>query len=641
MPRKNHSCSVLSFLLIVFLLPPLAAVDINRDSLAEALKKAPENSLQRARILQLLNESYRQDIPDESIFYGKQLIPLARSLGAPRLLYKGHMATGVAYAVRGNAPDTALYHFLQALDIAKKEKGKDWELYRLKSRINITGVHWQLENLESALKYAYQNVAQLESMEDSLTLADAYRTVALIHRTGENYDSTFYYLNKALDIYEREKAEPQKASTLITMGNTYQKEGLYEQAQQVLYRALHSVQLLQDSIILIDTYEGLSSTHLQLNRPDSAEFYARALLQEARRRSLLPEMATSYELLSNLFSSTNQLDSALFYLRRYAALREQLIGEEKARAIQEIDTRYQAQEKARENRMLRKQFALANFRNSLLLAAALLFLLLIVLIAYFNFRLRRRKKELELLNEKVIKGNGRLLALMNEKQHMVSLIAHDIRNPLSLIQLNTFALAQDKGMGEKEHREILTEIEQAADAIDRASLKIMEVENELESQISIQNISFDLVQVLKESVREFGPFARSKSISLEFRAGRPDATLTGDPFLIRHIVANLLSNAIKYSPSGKTVSLSFQNHDGEISFSVGDEGPGLSLQEQKHLFKRGVAFNQDNPHGKRSRGEGLYLTRRYVEAMGGKIAVESTKGMGAVFTVSFPREKTF
>ena len=638
MALKNSRC-ILPCLLFCLSLS-LTAADINRDSLARVLKKTPENSRERAEILGQLSVSYSEDVPDEAIFYGEAVISLARKLGAPELLYQGHMSTGVAYAVKGDAPEIALQHFLDALNIAKRGEGKEWLLRQVKSRINISGVHWQLENIGPALAYAYQNVAQLKSMDEPLTLAGAYRTVALIQQTAENYDSTFYYLHLALGIYEAEKASHQEAFTLVTLSTAYQQVGLQEQAQQILYRVQQHARMQQDSLLLRDTYRGLSKAHLQLNRIDSAEYYARALLEVAARLGLLPEMASSYELLSELYTTTNQPDSALHYYRRYAEAREQLISDEKARAIQEMDTRYQAQEKARENRLLREQYTLANSRNTLLLISSLLFLSLVAIIAFFNHRLRRRKTELEQLNEEAILLNSRLMALMNEKKHLIKLIAHDIRNPLSLIQLNTYALAQGEFPGEQERKEMLTEIEQATADIDRASLKIMEVENKAETRIKSQNTTFDLVQALQESIREFTPSARSKSISLQFHAQPAQGFLAGDPFLMQHIIANLLSNAIKYSPPNKIIEVSFHSDNDEIAFTVKDEGPGLSAQEQQQLFQRGKTFHAGLANGERSLGEGLYLTRRYVEAMGGDIFVKSRPGQGASFTARFPKPAT-
>lgn len=626
--------------LVLFCFPiTLWAVDINRDSLIEELKNAPGNSEVRAELLLQLSESYAKDVPDEAILFGEELIRQATLLGSPELLYRGHMATGVAYAVKGTDPEAALRHFIDALDISKGEAGAEWELRQVKSRINIAGIHWQLENIGTALAYAYQNIAQLQAMDTPLTLADAYRTAALMHRTAENYDSTFYYLKLAQAIYKKQGAAYAEASTLNTLAKAYQQTGLHEQARHILYEAHHYAQAHRDSILLRDTYQGLATAYLRLNRPDSAEYYARALLNEALEKSLLSETAIGYELLSELFDKTNQPDSALFYYRQYAGAREKLISDEKTRAIQEMDTRYRVQEKARENRILREQYGLVKFRNTLLLISSLLFLILIAVIAFFYRRLQRRKAELERLNMDITHINSRLMALMNEKKHMVSLIAHDIRNPLSLIQLNTSALAETNALKEEEQQEILSEIEQATAEIDRACLRIMEVENQTEKPAPAQDLPFDLIQALKKSIREFNPFARSKSISLQFHANEPRVDVTGDPFLFRHIIANLLSNAVKFSPPDTKVEVILLSRDHEFSITVKDEGPGLSPQQQKALSSTGKALPEMPSPGRPSRGKGLVLTHRYVEAMGGKLSVESHPGEGASFTVRFPFSK--
>ena len=636
MADKDHIRHAVGLLLLVAFQMPLLSAGINRDSLARELHKVPENSEIRAELLYQLSISYRKDIPDEAILYGEQLLELAKRLESAELLYQGHMSTGVAYAIRGNAPETALQHFINALDIAKRDTGQEWGLRRVKSRINIAGVHWQMENIGQALAYAYENTAQLKDMAEPLTLADAYRSIALMHRTAENFDSTFLYLQQALDIYMAQKASYREASTLISLASTYQQTGLHEKARQLLYQAQAYAYHHQDSTLLWDTYEGLADAHLRLNRPDSAEFYARTLLSASQRGGLLPEIASGYHSLSELFTATHQPDSALYYFRQYAEVREQLINEEKTRAIQEMDTRYQAKEKALEIRSLREQYGQASFINTLLLIISILFLFLLAVIAFFNYRLRRRQEELESLNEEVVEINAKLLALMNEKKHMVSLIAHDIRNPLSLLQLNTHARAGGFALSEEERQEILKEMEQATTDIDHASLKIMEVENKTASQILIQNVNFDIVQAIKESVREFTPFAHSKSLSLQFHSNQGRAFLTGDPFLFRHIIANLLSNAIKYSPQNKTVEVTFLKKDSEALFSIKDEGPGLSQEQQQQLFQRGHTFHPGQAGGERSLGEGLYLTHRYIESMGGKISVDSSPGQGSTFSVRFP-----
>nr|HQU58523.1 ATP-binding protein [Saprospiraceae bacterium] len=144
-------------------------------------------------------------------------------------------------------------------------------------------------------------------------------------------------------------------------------------------------------------------------------------------------------------------------------------------------------------------------------------------------------------------------------------------------------------------------------------------------------------QALIESIREFQTYARSKSI--ELRATLPETNLftLGDPFLVRHIIDNLLSNAIKYSPPGRPVEVALKNEAGKLSIQVKDEGPGLSPEDMERVFQKGISLSAKPTSGESSRGEGLYLARRFARAMGGQITVKSKPGQGAVFSAQFPK----
>ncbi|MDV7400606.1 ATP-binding protein, partial [Arthrospira platensis SPKY1] len=104
------------------------------------------------------------------------------------------------------------------------------------------------------------------------------------------------------------------------------------------------------------------------------------------------------------------------------------------------------------------------------------------------------------------------------------------------------------------------------------------------------------------------------------------------------ILANLLSNAFKFSPPQGRVEIRLQALPDKTVIQVADQGPGLSAEAQQQLFekKRKTLLHPVPPKGKGSWGQGLYLANRFVQAMGGQLAVESKPGEGATFSVSFP-----
>ncbi len=628
---------LISIFLNLWPLSALAAAPTNMDSLLHALEQTPEPGRERAELLAAISLAFRELAPEAAIRYGQELISLAGTLNAAELVWQGHMVTGVAYASKGDDFDGALRHFIDALDMAKQYDTKEWKLRQVKSRINIAGVHWATDNIERALEYTRENIRQLENMEEPLTLADAYRSLALMHRSAQQFDSTFIYLNRAIGIYREIEAETPLSFSRMTLAHTYEQSGKHALALRTFREVLPKAYENKDTILLMDITVGMAQSFASLSRADSALHYARMVVRLAEQKKLLPYQIDGYEALANAFALAGQADSALYYQRGHSRLLERKYDEDQATALQELEVAYQAREKARENELLRKQYNTIDYQNGLLIVSTILLLILLLTAAAFYYRLIQRKKELEKLNQEVVSINGKLKAIMNEKQHMALLIAHDIRNPLSLIQFDAHALANSAVITEEERHQMLAEIEQATKEIDKATLRIMEIENRFEEQLSIQNITFDLLPALKDSIRNFTPLARRKSIQLLLHSPQNEAFIQADPKLARHIIDNLLSNAVKYSPQHSKIEVSLAKEKKFIRVAVKDEGQGLPAEEQRLVFERGQRLSPQPTAGEASRGEGLYLTRRYAEAMGGKVAVSSEPGEGSVFTVAFPK----
>jgi two-component system, NtrC family, sensor histidine kinase KinB len=103
---------------------------------------------------------------------------------------------------------------------------------------------------------------------------------------------------------------------------------------------------------------------------------------------------------------------------------------------------------------------------------------------------------------------------------------------------------------------------------------------------------------------------------------------------LERILANLLTNALKYSPPTTPVIISAEQVDREIHISVADRGKGISPEDQPQLFDR--FFRARDAGRKTGIGLGLFITRKLVEAHGGRVWVKSEPGKGSVFTFALP-----
>jgi two-component system, sensor histidine kinase and response regulator len=106
---------------------------------------------------------------------------------------------------------------------------------------------------------------------------------------------------------------------------------------------------------------------------------------------------------------------------------------------------------------------------------------------------------------------------------------------------------------------------------------------------------------------------------------------------LHQILDNLLSNGLKYSPMGKNLYLRLIKTEQVIRCEIQDEGPGLSLEDQQKLFSKFTRLTPKPTQGEHSTGLGLYIVKKLVEAMKGKVWCETELGRGATFIIEFPR----
>jgi signal transduction histidine kinase len=124
---------------------------------------------------------------------------------------------------------------------------------------------------------------------------------------------------------------------------------------------------------------------------------------------------------------------------------------------------------------------------------------------------------------------------------------------------------------------------------------------------------------------------------LRFVFEKSDSALVwADRIALAAVLDNLLSNGVKYSPPGKEIRVRIQTEPGHVICTVEDQGPGLSPEDQARLFQQGVRLGSTPTGGETSTGFGLFIAKRLIERMGGKIWCETAPGQGCRFSFRLP-----
>ena len=155
--------------------------------------------------------------------------------------------------------------------------------------------------------------------------------------------------------------------------------------------------------------------------------------------------------------------------------------------------------------------------------------------------------------------------------------------------------------------------------------------------VDLSLVVFNPEELLRETLEQAGPAAEAKGIVLAPRVAADLVSVIGDRELLGQALYNLVGNAVKFSPPERTVRVGLELADGgaKLLVSISDEGPGISEEEQSHVFNkyyRGVRTKRTTD----GIGLGLNIAKTIVEAHGGNIWLSSLPGKGCTFYFTIP-----
>jgi two-component system, sensor histidine kinase and response regulator len=229
-----------------------------------------------------------------------------------------------------------------------------------------------------------------------------------------------------------------------------------------------------------------------------------------------------------------------------------------------------------------------------------------------------------------------LREMNEEKNEFMGMAAHDLRNPLGAVQGYTELLLEEEGMDRAEQVALLRRIHEAAGRMATMVQNLLDTNRIERGELKFHLVPADLRTLVSSVVETQRPRAEAKQQTMHVEAEEGPARVAVDPTAMMQVLENLVSNAIKYSPAGKKIFLRLKSEAPDVRLEVQDEGPGLSLEDQKKLFGKFARLSAKPTGGEQSTGLGLSIVKKMVEAMEGKVWCQSEPGHGATFIVTLP-----
>jgi signal transduction histidine kinase len=216
--------------------------------------------------------------------------------------------------------------------------------------------------------------------------------------------------------------------------------------------------------------------------------------------------------------------------------------------------------------------------------------------------------------------------------------SHEVRTPLTgILSFTEMLLDESAGPLNELQRDFVTEIERCSQHLMALVNDILDYAKAQSGQIKLALESVALQELVAQCVTMVEARAAKGEVQIVTQIDTKVREITADPLRFKQILLNLLSNAVKYSPTGGMVRIQVRATDQEVLFTVRDTGAGIAPGQIEHLFDPYYQAAQ-NDRGIGT-GLGLAITKLLVNLHDGSISVDSSPGLGSLFTVRLPRGK--
>ena len=648
------------------------------DSLLLQLGQAQEDSV-KADMYTALHELYLNHDPVEAMAYARRSLAYNRAMGdSVRIglsygdIMNAHFVAGshsdslLAYLQSMEAACTAandsnlmveLYwgyamyygnigesdkqmeHYLKALEVVRSYAPSAEQEAMLLN--NIGSTLYTQEKVAAALAYFEQALALAEN---SVTKADMLQNCATLYEElGRSADTVEQYYEEALSLYRQAHDNGGIALVLLKKGRRLDAKGQFEAAMGLYREAEELIEAYDIGHMWYKMYRTLALHHQTRGNYREVVRYAKAAISVVETQQNYFNTATVYETLHNAYAELGDYEAAYAALYNWTRLQDTLQSQEMQQRTEELETKYQAEQKEIQNQLLKAQQANAekSIRNRNLVIAVALLLLLLALgwlgAVLLSARKKREYKEaleatVDKRTEDLQRANQELEQANYELRSFSYIASHDIKEPIRNIGnyagLINHRLPKPQRTAFRDYFEI----------IESSVQQLYTLAEDFTAYISLSKTSaFQLKTVeLQELMQRVGaivqPLIEQKGGDLHVGALPP---IRSNDSLLFIALKNLVENGLKYNESATPqVEVSYRKASGYHLIAVTDNGMGIEPAYQKQIFQMFKRLHSRDVY--EGSGIGLALVELAAQKLDGRVELESTLGEGSTFTLYVP-----
>ena len=525
------------------------------------------------------------------------------------------------------------YRRMGVLDVAQEYHYNAWKLSeectdtsftakknRVVSLNGLGNVYLALGNYERADSALCMALLGERSLNSTVGQAINYANLGSIFEHKGKTDSAWVYYRKSMAFNTEAENELGISLCHTYFGSLYEKAGQYEKATTEYETAYQMMQASKDEWHALNSLIALARIYHTTGNNAKAMAYLGKAKQMAERIKSKEHLAEIYTLYYKNYKQKGDCSAALASYEKATAMQDSVLDMEKVNRIQNASLkieRHRQERQMNEARHRLEKERTTRYIGYIILGIVLFSLAGILAMVLYTNRLRQR-------NHRALK---RMSAL---RENFFTNITHEFRTPLTVI----LGLSHELQSSDTE------EVKTKAQTIERQGNGLLMLINQLLDISKIKSAvgnpdwkNGNIIAYLTMVVESYHSYARSRNIDLQFFP-KGEVFMDFVPNYVVKVMNNLLSNAFKFTPEYGKVSISVWCENQQLLVDVSDTGKGMDKEVVSHIFE---PFYQDkNDIQNIGTGVGLALVKQIMNAVDGKITVESVVGKGTTFHASMP-----
>ncbi|MCQ2974398.1 MAG: response regulator [Bacteroidales bacterium] len=585
------------------------------DSLIVYYSNSDTCSMNLSLLNEISNYFYYNFEYNKSIFFAKKGLDLYETYNNEKYIEDyANLSNLMAISLQclGKFADALVYQ----LKVYKNDSISG-NLENLSSSLNnLATLYYRIKNYESSKNFCLQAIEIEKKLNRGKNMAIRYGLASEIYGSIKSLDSALMFAKLAYDIDYKEGRIANSAIRQTQMASIYYMLDSIDLAKKNLEIAIPELEKVQNLNSLSIAYNQMGNIYLKLNDLNNAyKFYLDAynIATKIGNNNTVSKTCLS---LSKVLEKS-QPKKALEYLNHYVVLSDSLFQVEISNQLNQYRIKYETAQLEHEN--IEKE----NENKKIVFISITILIFMILAIIGLMLVIRAKMKAQKITNK-----------IQNARNEFFTNITHEFRTPMTVILGLAHRLKKNEAnqmdAGERIERQGERLLNLINSLLDISKIKSAIDPPKLQKGDIVGNIRF-IVEGLEFSASE-------KHINLSFNSQQNSIITMIEPEYLQKIVVNLVSNAIKYTPEYGNVNVSTNLVDKNFTISVKDNGSGISEKNLNKIFE--PYYRAENSGENIGTGIGLSLVKLCVEALGGKISVQSNNN-GTNFIVNLSISEIF